>query len=366
MSAGGIIAVTGGVHAGASVLMSEGHELTIGSGEGDSLLLVDDGIQPQHLTLCLVGNRLKVTAHHEGVSLFGYPLARGKTTIVRYGASFTVGDAQFQFSGRDPLTPEAVRNAEYAWLLTHAPLAYIARRWAQVPRGARLLALALLASAGLGSLWRTYGPHDLARALPQLGGPFRFVTVREDPKTHAYVYEGYVTTSSDLALLATGARRDTHVPVIRVKVVEQMKDQLADFLQSYYRDARIKPGEPGSFIVVPPAQDAYAVPESWDYERVARLARESVNGLRDLRFEGHVAGKGPVRIPLEAIGMNLARSAHGAWLVDGQGARYFSGARLPIGRITRISGCTVEIVRNDDGTTYEFSAGSTPHAGHCN
>ncbi|WP_158646984.1 hypothetical protein [Paraburkholderia azotifigens] len=32
MSAGGIIAVTGGVHAGASVLMSEGHELTIGSG----------------------------------------------------------------------------------------------------------------------------------------------------------------------------------------------------------------------------------------------------------------------------------------------------------------------------------------------
>ncbi|ACD19578.1 FHA domain-containing protein [Paraburkholderia phytofirmans] len=365
MSTGGIIIVTGGIHAGASVLLSDSHDLTIGSGEGASLLLADDGIAPHHATIRLTGNRLKLTALHDGVSVFGYPLASGKTTVLMCGASFMVGDAQLQFSGRDLLTPDVMRNAELAWLMTHAPLAYISKRWTHTSRGAKLLLLTLMASAGLGSLWRIYGPHELERTLPRLDGPFRFVTVREDVKTHAYVYEGYVMSSSELASLAANARRDTRSPVIRVIVVEQMKEQLVDFLQKYYRDAQVRPDEPGSFTVSPPAEEAYAVPESWDYKRVTRLARESINGLRTLRFEGHVADQGPVRVPLQAIGMNLAHSAHGAWLVDQQGVRYFTGARLPLGRIASISNCTVKIVRNDDGATYEFFAEGAENARTC-
>lgn len=357
--------VTGGIHAGASVLLSDSHDLTIGSGEGASLLLADDGIAPHHATIRLTGNRLKLTALHEGVSVFSYPLASGKTTVLMRGASFTVGDAQLQFSGRDLLTPEVVRNAELVWLMTHAPLAYVSKRWTYTSRGAKLLLLTLMASAGLGSLWRTYGPHELERTLPRLDGPFRFVTVREDVKTHAYVYEGYVMSSSELASLAANARRDTRSPVIRVIVVEQMKEQLVEFLQKYYRDAQVKPDEPGSFTVSPPAEEAYAVPESWDYRRLTRLARESINGLRTLRFEGHVADQGAVRVPLQTIGMNLAHSAHGAWLVDQQGVRYFTGARLTFGRIASISGCTVKIVRNDDGATYEFFAEGAANAGTC-
>ncbi|MFM0176101.1 FHA domain-containing protein [Paraburkholderia sediminicola] len=365
MSAGGMIVVRGGVHAGASVLMSDGHDLTIGCGEGDSLLLVDDGIAPQHVTICLTGNRLKLTAHQEGVSVFGYPVAPGKATFLRRGASFALGDAQLQFSGRDPLTPEIERNAELGWLLTHAPLAYVARRWALMARGKKLLLLTLLASGGVGSLWQMYGPHEPQRSLPRLDGPFRFVTVHEDAKTHAYVYEGYVTSSSDLALLAASARRDTRAPVIHVLAVDQIQEQLMDFLQKYYHDAQITPGEPGWFTVVPPSEEGYMLPEAWDYRRVARLASESINGLRDLKFKGGVTRKGPVRIPLKAIGMNLSRSAHGAWLVDGQGGRYFTGARLPLGRIASISGCTVTILRSDDGTTYEFSADGAGGASNC-
>jgi hypothetical protein len=47
MSTGGIIAVTVGIHAGASVLLSDGHDLTIGSAEAANLVLVDNGIAPR-------------------------------------------------------------------------------------------------------------------------------------------------------------------------------------------------------------------------------------------------------------------------------------------------------------------------------
>ncbi|MFC0697286.1 hypothetical protein [Paraburkholderia humisilvae] len=61
-----------------------------------------------------------------------------------------------------------------------------------------------------------------------------------------------------------------------------------------------------------------------------------------------------MRVPLESIGMNLMRSSHGAWLVDQQGGMYFAGARLRIGKLTRISECGAEVVRDDDGSVYEF------------
>jgi hypothetical protein len=65
------------------------------------------------------------------------------------------------------------------------------------------------------------------------------------------------------------------------------------------------------------------------------------------------------------IGMNLARSAHGAWLVDARGVRYFAGAQLPLGKISAISGCTVTVVRNHDGAPYEFFAQGGEGAKKC-
>jgi hypothetical protein len=360
MSTGATITVTGGIHAGASVLLSDGHDMTIGNGKDANLVLVDDGVVARHATLCLDGDMLRLTAHRDGVRVFGYPLAAGKTTLLKQGALFTVGDAQLQFSGRDLPTPDAVRSAQAAWLLAHEPLAYVTKRWALPTRGVRLTLLIVLVSAAVGALWQAYGPRDATSRPPALDGPFRFVTVHEDPKTHANVYEGYVWTSQDLASLTARVRDDTCASVMRVVVVDRMREQLAEFLTKYYRDARISPGAPGTFAVTPPAADGYLLPESWDYARVARIAYESVSGLRDLGFEGHVAGSGPVRAPLRALGMNLARSPHGSWLVDAQGARYFAGAQLPLGKIESIAGCTVTVVRKDDGTVYEFFAqGST-------
>lgn len=360
MSTGAVITVTGGIHAGASVLLSEGQDITIGNGKDANLVLVDDGVAARHATLRLDGDMLRLTAHRDGVRVFGYPLAAGKSTLLKQGALFTVGDAQIQFSGRDLPTPDAARSAQAAWLIAHEPLAYVAKRWALPARGARLTLMIVLVSAGAGALWQAYGPHDAGRRPPALDGPFRFVTMHEDPKTHANVYEGYVWTSRDLASLTAMVRDDTCASVMRVVVVDRVREQLAEFLTKYYRDAQISPGAPGAFSVTPPAADGYLLPESWDYARVARLAYESVSGLRDLGFEGQVVGGGAVRAPLRAIGMNLSRSPHGSWLVDAKGVRYFAGAQLPLGKIASIVGCTVTVVRSDDGTVYEFSAqGST-------
>ncbi|GAB7527242.1 hypothetical protein PBS_62330 [Paraburkholderia sp. 2C] len=87
---------------------------------------------------------------------------------------------------------------------------------------------------------------------------------------------------------------------------------------------------------------------------MARLARGEINGLNEVSFVGHPVSDGAVRVPLESIGMNLMRSSHGSWLVDQQGGMYFAGSRLKIGKLTRISECAAEVVRDDDGSVYEF------------
>ncbi len=140
------------------------------------------------------------------------------------------------------------------------------------------------------------------------------------------VYEGYVQTYADLTALAIAARSTARSPVLRVFVADQLKEQLQEFLDKYYRGAAIRQDEAGTFTVVAPATDAYLLPESWDYKRVARLARSGIDGLREMKFDGQSASDGPVRIPLESIGMNLMQSPNAVWLADRQGQRYFAGA----------------------------------------
>jgi len=163
-----------------------------------------------------------------------------------------------------------------------------------------------------------------------------------------------VQSYADLSALAIAARRGARTPVLRVIVIDQLRDQLQAFLDRYYRASQIQAVQPGTFAVTTPPADGYLQPESWDYARIARLARVEINGLNALTFAGQPVSGGPVRVPLESIGMNLMRSSHGAWLVDQQGGMYFAGSRLKIGKLTRISECVAEVVRDDDGSVYEF------------
>ncbi|HTH60924.1 MAG TPA: FHA domain-containing protein [Paraburkholderia sp.] len=367
MTTGGLITVLGGIHAGASMLLSDGESVVIGNGQDAQFVLVDDNVAARHATIVLDGSVLRLTAHHEGVRVFGYPLAMGRTTVLKQGASFSVGGAQIQFSGRDVPAPDVVRGAELSWLLAHSPLAWLAKRWSLTPRGSKLALMIVLMSAVAGALWQIAGPRELpGTPVAELHGALRFVTVRDDPDTHARVYEGYVSNAADLAALAALIRRDAHPSVMRVMVVDQVKEQLADFLAKYYRGAQISAGAPGTFTVVPPPEAGHLLPESWDYRRIARLARESIQGLLEVKFGGSAAIGGTVRAPLRAIGMNLSRSAKGSWLVDARGTRYFQGAQLPLGRIVRIDGCTVTIMRDDDGTLYEFFAEGANGDEQCN
>jgi len=356
MSTSATITVLGGIHAGATLLLAEGDEITVGAGDEAGLVLVDAGVVAHHAELALGDGALRITAWHEGVKVFGHPLMPGKTTMLKPGATFTVGGVPIQFAGPDPVTPEEARAAERAWLIANEPLGWAAKRWGFASRGAKFTLALLLMVLAASAVWQRYGARGTGHEPQKLDGEFRYVSVRADEKTHATVYEGYVPTSPELAALAVIARRDSCAPVLRVLALDQIRDQLGDYLKKYYRGARIEAGEPGTFVVIAPDEDGYLLPDSWDYARIARGAVESVNGLRELNFEGHAPGDGPVRVPLSAIGMNLVRSDSGSWIVDANGVRYFRGAQLPFGTIVGIAGCTVKIARRGDGTPYEFHA----------
>jgi hypothetical protein len=355
MNGNALIVVTGGIHAGASVLLSDGHELSIGNGEAVDLVLIDEGVAAHHATIRLDGEKLTLVAKQDGVSVFGRPLRAGKSTELRLGGAFELGAATLQFSSRDALTPRAVRKAELAWLLAHAPMAYAAKRSAMLPLPVKVGMGALAVVFVSAVVWQLASPLFASKVIRHDDNPaFRFVRTRTDAKTGVPVYEGYVQSYADLSALAIAARSGARTPVLRVVVIDQLRDQLQAFLGKYYRAAQVQSAQPGAFAVTPPPADGYLLPESWDYARLARLARVEINGLNEVTFVGHPASNGPVRAPLESIGMNLMRSSHGAWLVDQQGGMYFAGSKLKIGKLTRISGCVAEVTRDDDGSVYEF------------
>jgi hypothetical protein len=364
---GATITVTGGLHAGARVILTPERDLTIGSGEGADLMLLDEHIEPHHATIRLTNDTLSLVALHDGVAVFGHSLRRDRPTMLQMGACFSIGAASLQFSGRGALTDETVRSAELAWLLPHAPLAYLMKRWSGVELSLKLLLIAVVLIGVTAWIIATFiAPDAPTFRGPRLDTPaYRYVHRSVDPQSGAHVYNGYVQSSVDLAKLMSAARVDGRPPVMHVIVVEQLQEQLGAFLEKYYRGARVSPGEPGSFDVDLPMADSYLLPESWDYARVARLAHAGVDGVREVRFPKHPILGGPVRVPLESLGLNILHGPHVAWLIDRQGTRYFAGARLPIGRISRITGCAATVVRNDDGAVYELFASNADEKKKC-
>lgn len=357
--------VASGLHAGASIALSEGHLLKVGSGSGADLILADPGVAPHHATVSLSGKRLLLQAESDGVTVFGRTLKSGAHTLLNHGASFGLGDIRLQFDQGEPLVEGTSLRAERAWLLRHAPLAWLLKRITTLPRlvwfALAVIALALAAAYAL----NLYAPPPLRPHAPLLEQPaYRHVHVRTEKETGRRIYEGYVQGVGELGALSLDARAQGGAPVLRVAAIDVMQEQLSDFLDKYYRGAQLSAAEPGVFVATPPAADAYLLPESWDYARLDRLARAQIEGLKAVRFAGHENDSGPVRIPLEALGLNLLSTSHTAWLADAQGARYFAGARIPLGKITRIAGCGATVTR-DDGSVYLLTVNRAAKTGPC-
>jgi hypothetical protein len=347
------IQVTDGVHTGASVVLQPGRLLQIGSSSEADLMVIDEGVHARHLSGQLQDARLALTAHRAGVAVFGRSLAPGRRVLLRRGAWFSAGPVKFRFSGRDAPTTTMARDAERAYLLRHAPLAYVARRWSDAAPILRACVVATPCALALLPWFASNHLVDPPRS-SRTSETFRLVKTHVDPKSGALVYEGYVRTQTDLAALSASAWSRQRAPVMRVIVLDQLQDAVREFLTRYYRGAEVRAAEPGAFSVTLPDGRGFVSPESWDYGRVERLARGEINGLRGLAFPGHAPGAGRVRVPLDALGMNLLVGKHALWLTDAQGTRYFVGARLPVGRITGISACAAEVTRDDDGSVYEF------------
>ncbi|WP_322094056.1 FHA domain-containing protein [Paraburkholderia bannensis] len=360
------LVVLNGLHAGANTTLSDDQPLKIGYAADCDLILADEGLAAHHVTIAVNGKSLLVQAASSGVTVFGSILKNGARTFVSHGAIFALCEVRLQFSNGEPVTDADEEHAERAWLLRHAPLAWLRKRLTALPRGLwfalAAMPLVLALAHGLHLLTQRLPPHSRTALLEQPA--FRYVTARADKKAGQRVYEGYVQTVSELAALSLAASAQGSTPVLRVAVLDVMQEQLGDFLDKYYRGATLRAGKPGAFVAVPPSTDAYLTPQSWDYARVERLARAEIDGLQSLRFSGHEHDSGPVRIPLEALGLNLLSTRHSAWLADAQGTRYFAGARLPIGRIARIEKCGAEIIE-DDNSVYVLTANHGATAERC-
>jgi len=353
MTADVLIVVMDGVHTGARVVLSSGKPVRIGSGADADLMVIDEGVEPQHATVESQGASLAVVAHHANVAVFGRPISPGRRVLLGRGAWFSVGSVTFQFGDRDAPSATLARDAERAYLLRNAPLAYLAKRWSDASPVAKAIVLATPVVFGL-LTWISSNPSSGVPRTTRINEAFRLVTTHLDPKSGALVYEGYVQSATDLAALTASAWSRQRAPVMHVIVLDQLQEEVGEFLARYYRGAEVHTAEPGAFIATLPDVHGFLSPESWDYVRVARLARAEVHGLRDLTFPGHAQQGERVRVPLDALGLNLLASRHAFWLTDAQGVRYFVGARLPIGRITRLSACAADVTRDDDGSVYEF------------
>jgi hypothetical protein len=358
MTADALIVVMDGVHTGARVVLSSGKPVRIGSGADADLMVIDEGVEPQHATVESQGASLALVAHHANVAVFGRPLSPGRRVRLERGAWFSVGVVTFQFSGRDAPGATMARDAERAYLLRHAPLAYLAKRWSDAPSVTKGVVFATPVAFALLAWLALHQVSDVPRAV-RANDAFRLVTTHLDPKSGALVYEGYVQSAADLSALTASAWSHQRVAVMHVIVLEQLQEQVGEFLARYYRGAEVHSAGPGAFTATLPDAHGFLSPESWDYVRVARRARAEIGGLRELAFPGHAQQGLQVRVPLEALGMNLLASRHAVWLTDGQGVRYFVGARLPIGQITRISACAADVTRDDDGSVYEFFMDAT-------
>jgi hypothetical protein len=353
MTADSRIVVMDGVHTGASVVLAAGKPLRIGSGADADLLLIDEGVAPLHATVELHDAALALVAQHADVAVFGRSVPPGRRVLLRRGAWFSAGAVTLQFCGRDAPGATMARDAERAYLLRHAPLAYLARRWSDASPVARGVVVAMPVAFALLTWIVAIQRADMPRAT-HTNDAFRLVTTHPDPRSGALVYEGYVQSAADLAALTASAWSQQRAPVMHVIVLTQLQEQVGEFLTRYYRGAELHSPQPGTFTATLPDGHRFLSPESWDYSRIARLARAEINGLRNLTFPGHAQEGERVRVPLDALGLNLLASRHAVWLTDAQGVRYFVGARLPFGRVTRISACTADVMRDDDGSIYEF------------
>lgn len=353
MNADALIVVMEGVHTGASVVLPTDRPLRIGSGADADLMVIDEGVEPLHVTVELHGAALALIAHEAKVAVFGRPLPPGRRVTVERGARFSAGVVTFQFSGRDAPGAAMMRDAERAYLLRHAPLVYFGKRWSDASRVTKAVALGMPFALAL-LAWISSNQWSGVPRATRPNDAFRLVKKHIDPKTGALVYEGYVQSPADLAALTASAWSQKRALVMHVIVLAQLQEQVGEFLARYYRGAEVYPAEPGTFTATLPVAQGFISPDSWDYARVARLASAEISGLRGLTFPGHAQQGERVRVPLEALGLNLLAGRHAVWLTDAQGVRYFPGARLAIGRITRLSTCSAYVLRDDDGSTYEF------------
>ena len=204
MSGNPQLIVTNGVHTGARMVLRPERPVRIGSGGGADLMVIDDGVKPLHATVTLQGEILALVAHHSDVTVFGRRIPAQRRIVLRTGAHFSTGKITFQFGGAEGPSAAMARRAERAYLLRHAPVAYVAKRWTDTSPVTRAILIAVPVALTVLAWISSSHMSDVPRAV-HANDAFRLVTTHPDPKSGAVIYEGYVQTAADLSALTASA-----------------------------------------------------------------------------------------------------------------------------------------------------------------
>ncbi len=211
--------VVDGVHTGARMALRPNRPVRIGSGGSVDLMVIDGGIKPLHATVTLQGETLALVAHQPDVAVFGRRIPQQRRMVLRLGARFSAGRVTFQFSGPDGPSAAMARQAERAYLLRHAPLSYLAKRWTDTTSVKKGIAIGMpFAFAILVWISSSQVP-DVTRPV-NANNAFPLVTTHLDPKSGALVYEGYVQSAAALSALTASECARRRVPFIHVDVIE--------------------------------------------------------------------------------------------------------------------------------------------------
>ena len=259
------------------------------------------------------------------------------------------------------------RDAERAYLLRHAPLAYLAKRWTDaspVTKGpwsfATPVAFALLT-------W--LASHQWCQRRAARGACERRVPAGDDasrPEVRRARLRGLRAVGrrsrrADRQRLVAAAGAG-HA-CVRARAVAGASRRISRALLPRRRSARRRTR--GVHRDAAGRRTAFCRP-SRGTTHASRGSRAPKSAdCASLAFPGHAQqGRAGARAARSAR-PESARQPSRVWLTDAQGVRYFVGARLPIGRITRISACAADVTRDDDGSVYEFFMDATHATKNC-
>ncbi|MFJ2991439.1 FHA domain-containing protein [Pandoraea sp. NPDC087047] len=329
------VAVLSGLHAGATVRLDGKSHIVVGRDIACDIMLRDKSVADRHLMLVVLDHKLSVVALTDAVEIDGQSLPSGKTRMLRNGAIIALGDVSIGIGEPGFVAQEAPQDAKSPPLV-RAKLAGL--RWLSAkPLHLKLvkasvlsvaLALALAAVAIPFHQWwvfpRITTPTlaeralDLKRVLTAQGAGE--LTVKEVVEEHNLVVAGYVARETERLRLEAVIASTRLKPIVRIFSDERIEQDARLYAKKYLPSATVWLSGTGTVAIGhgEPLRPQY---RTWLTDALLR----DIPGLREVLYDGPAFSRVQELLPAP---YSIVSVDNLSFLIDNDGARYFSGSML--------------------------------------